>query len=74
MRRADLVECEWWCETEKRVGVFRERACRWRQRCSFAPNGDFGISRFKGNHILRDLMRLRNRWRFTPANGYSKSA
>jgi hypothetical protein len=29
------------------------------QRCSFAPNGDFGTSRFKGNHILHDLMRLR---------------
>src|SRR6266849_4469040 len=61
-RRAHFVECEWWCETEKRVGLLRKRACRWHQRCSFAPNGDFGTSRFKGNYILRDLTRLRNRW------------
>jgi hypothetical protein len=26
------------------------------------PNGDFGTSRFKGNHILCDLTHLRNRW------------
>src|SRR6266404_2848772 len=53
---------EWWCETEKRVGLLRERACRWHQCWSFAPNGDFGTSRFKGNYILRDLTRLRNSW------------
>ncbi len=50
---------EWWCETEKRVGFLRERACRWHQCWSFAPNGDFGTSRFQGNYILRDLTRLR---------------
>ena len=50
---------EWWCETEKRVGLLRERACRWHQCWSFAPNGDFGTSRFQGNYILRDLTRLR---------------
>jgi len=32
------------------------------------PNGDFGTSRFKGNYIIRDLTRLRNRWYFTAAN------
>src|SRR6266481_6037048 len=50
---------EWWSETEKRVGLLRERACRWHQCWSFAPNGDFGTSRFQGNYILRDLTRLR---------------
>ena len=48
--------------TEKSVGLLRECACRWHQCCSFAPDGDFGCSRFKGNYILRDLTRLRNRW------------
>jgi hypothetical protein len=38
------------------------------------PNSDFGTSRFKGNYIIRDLTRLRNRWYFTPANWHSKSA
>jgi hypothetical protein len=27
-----------------------------------SPDGDFGTSRFKGNYILRDVTRLRNRW------------
>src|SRR6266478_8601832 len=39
---------EWWCETEKRVGFLRERACRWHQCWSFAPNGDFGTSPLQG--------------------------
>ena len=58
-RRAHFVECEWWCETDKSVGLLRERTCRWHQSCSFASDGDFGMSRFKGNYILRDLTRLR---------------
>jgi len=59
-RRAHFVECEWWCETDKSLGPFNERACRWHQSCSFAPDGDFGMSRFKGNYILRHLTRLTN--------------
>jgi len=43
-RRAHFVECEWWCETDKSVGLLRERTCRWHQSCSFAPDGDFGMS------------------------------
>jgi hypothetical protein len=40
---------------KKGVGLLRERACRWHQRCSFASNGDFGTSRL-GDYILRDLV------------------
>jgi len=46
----------------KKGRFLRERACRWHQCCLSAPNDDFGTSRFKGNYILRDLTRLRNRW------------
>jgi len=31
----------------KKVGLLRECACRWHQS-SFAPNGEFGTSRFEG--------------------------
>jgi len=30
-RRARFVECEWWCEPQKSVGLLKERACRWHQ-------------------------------------------
>src|SRR5437879_4609329 len=54
---------EWWCETEKRVGLLSKRACLpMAPVLVIAPNGEFGTSRFKGNYILRDLTRLRNSW------------
>src|SRR5882757_1666362 len=57
-RRAHFLEGEWWCEPKKSVGLLRERACRWHQCCSFAPDGDFGCPVSKA--IIRDLTCLRN--------------